>query len=649
MRVTGIAYDSTDSSFTISCQDYGRRLLDTTVNKLPGGAIPQAGASNTGNGVMSSVAVMPFGVINEIFTVTCTTAGTDGVALFSVVGSSSGSLGTATSGTEFTTGSRIKFTIRAGTTNWALLDRFQFSTFAPIQFTDENPINVLWQLLTGYDFSTGLAKNYLTQTPQFDNTRGPQNVDIDWESFAVAARKASFTLKGWLPYDSNLVEIMQDIIVHFLGSIYVNEAGKVAVAWFKPDIRKPILREFSDVKKNVSFKYRRETGGFDSSGFFCNYATCDYKATDSWDWTDSAFEYDGFYVTSNVDSVAEYGQFAKNFKSRYYCAGVSHVTYFVDRVVGRFIDPPLVAEVETGDDALLTQLGEGVHITDEKAGLSLQFGEVIRLQKDFSSRPRSTRMSILFEEDAEWGFLGSTENEGDGSTPNASNLADADEDDQRFIYLSHGQDPSLLYIGETLPQNAAIPWTRVDQSGFGTETVNGRVFELRLTQGARYWVMGSTSDFALHARPAELAAAFGFRVKCATLSTMAADTMDVYMLGAVGYGTQFFYVGFKLFSDGVKDYNTGKSYTLKGVEALDPTLAHDLWVEFTGANTYAVYLDGKMLFSDTLTSTAAGDLASGGVRFGVEGGALDDKDVDFNQVWWRTTSPSVDYVPYRMF
>ena len=77
--------------------------------------VPVAGGSNVGNGVCSEVALRPFVTVAETWTLTCTLGGSS--ATFSVVGSVSGNIGTATAGTEFTNASSggLKFTVSNGT------------------------------------------------------------------------------------------------------------------------------------------------------------------------------------------------------------------------------------------------------------------------------------------------------------------------------------------------------------------------------------------------------------------------------------------------------------------------------------------------------------------------------------------------------
>lgn len=94
--------------------------------------------TGTGNGTMSAP-IVSSATLTESFTVACTVPGGSGVAQFSVVGSVSGALGTATSNVEFVDANRkVRFTITAGGTPWAVADQFTFSTVAGTAISQAN-------------------------------------------------------------------------------------------------------------------------------------------------------------------------------------------------------------------------------------------------------------------------------------------------------------------------------------------------------------------------------------------------------------------------------------------------------------------------------------------------------------------------------
>src|SRR6267142_3735304 len=105
--------DPQSSQVTLRCRDLLWRIMDQKIHARPDAEVVVPGGSNVGDGNLSGLGKLPFVTVNETWTVTCTLGGADGVATFSVVGSISGSIGPATSGTEFvSTAKGIRFTIR---------------------------------------------------------------------------------------------------------------------------------------------------------------------------------------------------------------------------------------------------------------------------------------------------------------------------------------------------------------------------------------------------------------------------------------------------------------------------------------------------------------------------------------------------------
>ncbi len=92
---------------------------------------PAAGALNTGGGTCSAVDVQDAYTNTEDWVVTCIKEAS-GLGDFSVVGSRSGNIGTATVGTEFkypnTSAYELKFTISDGSPDFEVGDAFTFTT-----------------------------------------------------------------------------------------------------------------------------------------------------------------------------------------------------------------------------------------------------------------------------------------------------------------------------------------------------------------------------------------------------------------------------------------------------------------------------------------------------------------------------------------
>lgn len=104
----------------------------------PSSTVPAADGGNTGNGTMSTP-VPSSATLTEDFTITCTVPGGANVGEFSVTGSVSGLLGTATSDEEFVDADqKVRFTLTAGGTPWAVSDEFTFSTVAGTVLNEAN-------------------------------------------------------------------------------------------------------------------------------------------------------------------------------------------------------------------------------------------------------------------------------------------------------------------------------------------------------------------------------------------------------------------------------------------------------------------------------------------------------------------------------
>src|SRR3990167_6183949 len=185
MYVTELLFDSASSRVTIHCQDKIRRLIDGTINIKPAGMIPVAAAGNVGNGTVTDVAIKPFSTVAENWTLT------------------------------FTTGNKVKFTISAGSTNWAINDAFTFSTVQMMEYNTVNPIKIIWSVLTGVNYDSGVNESWKTRTPEFSSDKTSGNPDLDPESFERAANKAYFNLKGYVDWDKELAELLEEISTNF--------------------------------------------------------------------------------------------------------------------------------------------------------------------------------------------------------------------------------------------------------------------------------------------------------------------------------------------------------------------------------------------------------------------------------------------------
>lgn len=435
MRARAVDFSSDNSRVTIRVYDMVSRLLTETINRRPATMVPVAGGSNVGNGTVTDIDTKPFVTVAENWTLTCTLGGADGVATFSVVGSVSGALAAATSGTEFlnaTTGG-IKFTIRAGATNWAIGDAFTFSTVQMMEWSALNPVKVIWSILTGYNYDTAVAEGWLTRTPQLSATKTASNADINWQALVNAIDESQFTIKGFIPWDYSLTDALEEIVVLFLGSINIDVRGRLFVKWFKPSYGS--VKNFSDAKKVSSLSYRRDMQDM------INWCSVKYRKTDAWPWTDEDEEetFDGLYVASNQTSHDDYEQwFSLNATSRWYNSAGTHVAYMADRIVDKYSQPPKRFMITTGMDGLDIEIGDVVTITDDKSGHTAHPVEIVKKDGEYASLPRHIVMEAEDTGTAgfTWGFMGSSADESDGVSPQAADWDSATVNDKTFAYMS---------------------------------------------------------------------------------------------------------------------------------------------------------------------------------------------------------------------
>lgn len=430
-----LVVDGKTSYVTFRCRDLLKMLMDRKLNGVQPDESPTAG-SNVGNGQFQNLATKPFLTINDSWTLTCTLAGGDGVGTFSVVGSSSGNIGTATSGSLFTSSTYgLRFTMSAGSTAWVVGDTFTFSTHQYPQWDGVNPAKIIWSILTGYNWNTDTAENWSSLVFALDHTQSDANTQIDYASFVTASANFDsfgiFSLKGYVPRDTAGVSFLQDLLLLFLGSIYTSGDGRITLKTYAPSFDVVESREFSDVKKV------RELGYDKSIDEVINRVTVNYKSVDSWEWSDQAIVYTGIFSESDTDSIADYGEIASSFSSIWFSSDGQHVQDFADKIVTRYADPPLNIDLVTGVDALKTFIGDTVLVTDTKYNFSQLAGEVVSLTKNLDQNPINIQMRVRQDPtlNVRTGFWGSTIDEHDGLSPQASNFDSATAGDKRFSYL----------------------------------------------------------------------------------------------------------------------------------------------------------------------------------------------------------------------
>ena len=437
--------DRMEGLVTIRCRDVIRRILDEKLHRRPTAEVPTAGSSNTGNGICSTVDTKPFKTVNEDWTLTCTTGGGDGTGEFSVVGSTSGNVGTATSGTEFSTGTGaggVKFTIKAGGTAWVSGDTFTFSTKQHPEWSAENPGKIIWSVLTGYNWDTNTQENWHDSVFDLDNTQSSSNTDIDYTNFntVIGTFGASNNITGYVDYEEDPANFLEGILIQFLGAMFTDGDGRVTIRTNTPLFASYLgIREYSESKKVSAFGYAR------SINEVINHIEIKYKATDSWEFSDETVVYDGIYAKEDSSSISKYNKISFVWTSRWFSTDGFHATDLSEKLINKYKEPPLSVNLTTGLDGIVTDVGEFVKVTDTKYGFSGTAGEVSHLVKIFEESPMKIEMTVRRDEDiaTNWAFLGSSADEGDGISPQTANYDSATDTDKLFCYLSQtgGGDP----------------------------------------------------------------------------------------------------------------------------------------------------------------------------------------------------------------
>lgn len=427
-----------ESTVTFRCRDLIRRMLDGKFHNRPESEIPANDSTNVGNGFIDAVATKPFKTKSELWTITCTTAGGDGVGIFSVVGATSGNVGNATSGTEFSTGTGtggVKFTILAGVTAWAVGDAITFTTHQYPEWTTINAAKIIWAVLTGYNWDTDTQETWQSSVFDFDHTQSDANTDLDYNSFVTVIASldddGSYNLTGYIKYDESAVDFLQNIILLFLGSLYTSGDGRIRISSYAPVWDSSTLIDFSDAKKITKLGYNRTIDEV------INYVTIYYKKQDLWDFSDGEVDYQGIYVATDSTSYGKYDILGEGFSVRWYTSARAHVVGLANRLIAKYADPPLNIDFDTGLDALETDVGDMVTITDTKYNLSVVKCEVTRLAKNFDESPMSIGITARRDNDLTtlWGFLGSSVDEGDSISPQTATYGTATATDKLFCYL----------------------------------------------------------------------------------------------------------------------------------------------------------------------------------------------------------------------
>lgn len=426
--------DPKSSKIVLRCRDLLWRIMDQKIRAVPDSEIPVKGGTTVGNGIINRVQSLPFVTVNQTWTLTCTTGGGDGVAIFSVVGSVSGNIGNATSGTEFIDATAgIRFTIKAGTTVWVIGDSFTFAQRQAPEWSGVNAGKIIWSVLTGYNWDSDTQEAWSEHVFDFDHTKSSANTDLDYDAFVDAIDNISsigfFDLKGFASYNTDAIDFLQQILTLIIGSLFTGNDGRIKLKTYIPTFGET-SRTFEDDKKITSLSYNRLIDEV------INKVTVSYIATENWPWSGSSPTLDGIYSQANSASITKFKELALNFDIDWFTTSGQHVQDFANKLISKFGEPPLNIEFRTGMDALTTEVGDRVIVKDTKLGLDV-IGEVALVSKQFDSTP--TAVNLMVRRDSEvnqqFGFIGSEVDEGDGLSPQNDDYDSASDSDRAFAYF----------------------------------------------------------------------------------------------------------------------------------------------------------------------------------------------------------------------
>ena len=312
-----------------------------------------------------------------------------------------------------------------------------------------NPLKIVWSILAGTVYDSGAAESWATRTPQIDSTRSSANTDIDYTALVAAVANVDFTVTGYIPWDYDLVQAMEELLVMTLGATTVDGKGRIFFKVYKPDFA-TADRNFADTKKVSNLTYTRDMRDM------INWISVKYRKQPVWPWSDEDEEQglDGLYVSIDQTSHDNYGQwFSQNFKNRWYNAASTHMSYMAQHLIGKYGDPPRRFQFTTGMDGVEMIPGDVCSVTDEKSGYTALAIEIMKKEGAYADSP----VSIAFAADDQnsggytWSFLGSLSDEGDGESPQAASWDNATDNDKRFCYLGQSAAGGPKYYLFALP------------------------------------------------------------------------------------------------------------------------------------------------------------------------------------------------------
>src|SRR5207302_880669 len=193
-----------------------------------------------------------------------------------------------------------------------------------------NAGKVLWSMLTGYSWDTNTQEAFSDLVLSFDHTQSNANTDIDYNAFATAIAVIDaigvFSITGYVPYDTDAITAIQNLIVMFLGTLYSGNDGRILLTTYIPPFT-PSFLTFADTLKIMDLDYFRQIDEI------INTVTVTYIASPNWAWSTGSQTLDGSYVDKDATSVTNRGTYPATFTIPWYTASGNHVKDFTSKLI----------------------------------------------------------------------------------------------------------------------------------------------------------------------------------------------------------------------------------------------------------------------------------------------------------------------------
>lgn len=240
-----------------------------TIQHFACGQLNEDSYSGTGNGAIKRLAVMATNVPKETWTITCTTAATDG-GIFSVVGSTSGAQANATVGTFYDNGI-ISFLIQDGSVDFAVNDAFTLSTTNGIRTLYDDAYSG-----TGNGEVLDMALlDEVTETWTLTCTAAATNGGTFSVTGSTSGAQAAATVGT--PYDNGIVQfLIQDGTTDFAVN---DEFTLEAIAQELPLADRWVVERWDDTSDNYEL-YLKGPGTVGVGSVYCNFKTVQNVSSD---------------------------------------------------------------------------------------------------------------------------------------------------------------------------------------------------------------------------------------------------------------------------------------------------------------------------------------------------------------------------------